>query len=326
MNRPRPFFINIMPRNDRRDDRGFLSSVERCAADSVRLGFQYTLITFGHKRFDPWVLAQHAMRRNPKFAPLIAVNPAYEHPAAAAKRVASLTHLFPNRLALNLITGSFINELSSLGDTLAPDARNKRLEEFCRVLQELLSPAGRSDHRGRFYRTKGLEIFPKLARPKLDIFVSGSFQGLMGRSTLAPLFVRNLRPPELLKPAPGPDCGLGLGICARATAAQAQAAVRRLFPPDRSGRLLFSLALQNTDTPWNRWLRPYLSRNDDARPDFDLTPMRNFASNVPFIVGSYEQVAEKLKGFVRTGYRFFLTDFHSGDGEHVKRILARFRA
>lgn len=318
------FFINILSPDDRQNDRDYKSTVRRQVSASVEMGFHYTLVTLGHKRRDPWITAQYAMQMDERFSPLIAINPFYVHPLAAAQRMNSLRELYPNRCAFNLITGSFTEELRSVVDAGDFAARNRRLREFFHVLQLLKQP-GRVSFDGEFYRLKAAEIFPKTQEAKAsDFFVSGTLQAEWP-SDPTTYFVRNLRPESNERAAGNAASGLGVGICARATQDEAETAVNDLFPEDRGAELLFSMALKNSETPWNNWLRPYLESHNPNDPDYNLSPMRFGRSSAPYLVGSYERVAERLYQLAKLGNRFFLLDFAPGDEEHVFKCLEQFR-
>jgi alkanesulfonate monooxygenase len=317
------FFLNILPMNDRQIELDERALVERSVQESVRLGFRHTLVTHGHKRQDPFAVAQFGMERDPRFSPLIAVNPLYQHPLQIAKKLITLSELYPqNRIALNLIVGSFANEMRAMHDELSFADRNLRLGETCKILNELLGPQARSNLMGRHYQLANAEIFPKWNRKEpLDLFVSGSMTLDISDAANSPYFVKNMRPINILERAPGPRHGLGLGICARPTQAEAERDALILFPRDRNGEILFSLALANQATPWNQWLRTFIAESPEFDADFNLQPMKSFKSAAPYLVGSYEKVALRIADFAKLGYGFFLVDYPVGDGAHVEACL-----
>lgn len=319
------FFINVLSPDDRLSDADYKSTIADQVSASVESGFQYTLITVGHKRRDPWITAQYAMQLNSKFSPLIAINPNYIHPLAAAKKIATLGEFYPNTCAFNLVTGSFSEEMRSVADTCDFAQRNLRLREYYEIIQRLRKSA-KVSFEGKFYSLKGAEIFPRASSQKLDFFVSGSLQELWPAEDLeSTYFVRNLRPELAQTRASSPTSGLGLGICVRDTQEEAEESIGKLFPQDRGAELLFSMALKNSNTPWNLWLRPYLENHSPDDPDYHLAPMRYGRSSAPYIVGSYERVARRLYSLAELGYRFFLLDFARDDWAHVAKCIERFR-
>jgi alkanesulfonate monooxygenase len=317
------FFLNILPMNDRQIELDERALIERSVQESVRLGFRHTLVTHGHKRQDPFAVAQYGMERDPGFSPLIAVNPLYQHPLQIAKKLITLSELYPqSRIALNLIIGSFATEMKAMHDELSFADRNLRLGETYEILLDLLGPQARSNLSGRHYQLANVEIFPKWKRKEaLDLFVSGSLTLEFSDAAISPYFVKNMRPLNILEKAPGPRHGLGLGICARPTQAEAEREAAILFPKDRNGEILFSLALANQATPWNQWLRTVISESPEFDADFYLQPMKSFRSAAPYLVGSYEKVALRIADFAKLGYKFFLVDYPVGDGAHVEACL-----
>jgi alkanesulfonate monooxygenase len=270
------------------------------------------------------VLAQWGMERNARFSPLIAVNPAYHHPLEFAKRLISLLHCYPNRIALNLVTGSFSSEMKAIGETLDFDLKMERLREYVEVLQTLLS-GSRVDFQGKFYQLSGAHVLSAIGRRSVDYFLSGSAAPRLSGFLPDAYFVSNLRPRAELAQAPGKRAGLLLGIVARPGKAEAEAAVQSLYPPDRKGEMLFSIASSNNDSPWNQWLRDYLKNHPADDPDFHLGPMLRFQAPVPYLVGSYEEVAERLNSCVELGYGFFLVDFLPGEEDHVSECIRHVR-
>jgi alkanesulfonate monooxygenase len=172
---------------------------------------------------------------------------------------------------------------------------------------------------------KDSEISPKSTKQEIDFFLSGSLPANLGEKQNSSFFIKNMRPNTLMEKASRPQSGLGLGICTRSTREEAISEAHRLFPKDRKGEFLFSLALSNNETPWNQWLSPYLENNREDDPDFYLTPIKNFWSAAPYLVGSYDHVAKRLQEFAAMGYEFFLLDFSPEDFDHVSKVMDLFK-
>ncbi|MBY0412667.1 MAG: LLM class flavin-dependent oxidoreductase, partial [Bdellovibrionales bacterium] len=153
-------YINIAPMNDWQEEVDLRSRLQGFISRHSNLKFTHTLCTFGHKRNDPFVIAQFMMSQSTTFHPLIAVNPAYINPVQTAKKIITLSELYPNQIALNLITGSFQNEARSIGDLLSFEEKQNRLIEFWSVLDQALSENGRIDFQGKYYQYSKVELFP----------------------------------------------------------------------------------------------------------------------------------------------------------------------
>lgn len=315
------FFVNIYPTNDRRlpcDHRKLLRDMISHIKDS---GISHTLLTVGDKRFDPIILGQAGMEMDQGFNPLIAINPLYIHPVDAAKKLASLASLYPNEIAVNLVTGSFFNEMKSVGDNLSFSERSQRLLDFYQCLKLLLE--GRSvTFESSYYELTGAEIYPKIQQQKFKYFVSGTLASALQTDPQV-YYLKNIKP---LAEQPGsefPNSGLALGLCVRKTKEEALRAVKELYPEDRRGEMLFNIALVNQETPWNEWLKVN-GEKYAKNPDYYLEPMKNYWSAAPFIVDSYEGASLKLKKYHSLGYSFFVLDYKVEEGDHIAEVLRHF--
>ena len=291
---------------------------------SLDIGFAYTLMTIGDKRIDPWVLSQFCLSHNPNFSPIIAINPFYQHPVSAVKRIISLKNLYPSKISVNLVTGSFFGELNAVNDILSFEERSIRLNEFYQSMMALINPALPS-YKGKYYQVQASEVYPKYNFGPFDLFMSGALAEDL-KSNKQAYFVRSIRPLEYMEKATVPNCGLSLGIIARDNREEALREVDKYFPNDRRGEMLFSIAISNNETPWNKWLKSFLDKNGDSDPTYYLKPMKNFWTNAAYLVGTYEEVALKLKEYSNLEYKFFMVDFPSEEAPHIKKCLEKFRS
>ena len=291
---------------------------------TLDIGFEYTLMTVGDKRIDPWVISQYCLSYNSKFSPIIAINPFYQHPVSAVKRLISLMNLYPSKISVNLVTGSFFGELNAVNDILSFEERSNRLNEFYQSMMALINPTMPS-FKGKFYQVQASEIYPKYTFGPFDLFMSGALAEEL-KSNKQAYFVRSIRPLEQMEKATVPNSGLSVGIIARENKEDALIEIDKYFPPDRRGEMLFSIAISNNETPWNKWLKGFLEKNGDSDPNYYLKPMKNFWTNAAYLVGSYSEVASKLKEYSNLGYKFFIVDFPSEEAPHIKKCLEKFRS
>jgi alkanesulfonate monooxygenase len=307
-------FINILP----------YGRIDESVDLSGRMGFDYTLVPVGAQRLDPWIVAQYGMERSRKFSPIIAMNPAYQHPVEAAKRILTLQAMYPNKISLNCITGSYANEMQAVGDGLDFPARCRRLKEYLLIVGKLLR--GLTTFSGEFYQVKEARVLTASPRHPIDLFVSGSFDGDLSDMGMNIYKVRNLRPDHDCEASfPGQN-GVHFGILARSTREQAERDARTMFVEDRKGEFLFNIAIQNHETPWNEWLRSYLKTNSPENPDYFLKPLMQFRSFAPYVVASYDEIAIRLERYISRGDRFFILDFQQGEESHVNECLKRVKA
>ncbi|WIX75693.1 LLM class flavin-dependent oxidoreductase [Amycolatopsis carbonis] len=67
---------------------------------------------------DPWVGATAIAAASQRLVPMVAINPLYTHPFAAARSMLSIAELYQRQVDLNLITGAAVSELPAVCDGL----------------------------------------------------------------------------------------------------------------------------------------------------------------------------------------------------------------
>src|SRR5207237_9496798 len=94
----------------------YLERVTQVARWSEHAGCTGILIYTDNSLVDPWLVAQKVIESTTLLSPLVAVQPVYMHPFAAAKMVASLGFLHGRRVFLNMVAGGFKNDVTALTD------------------------------------------------------------------------------------------------------------------------------------------------------------------------------------------------------------------
>jgi alkanesulfonate monooxygenase len=85
---------------------------------------------------------------------------------------------------------------------------------------------------------------------------------------------------------------------------------------DRRGQLTHQLAMKVSDSVWRKQLSKTVAETeaesgahtDGARNPYWLTPFKNYKTNCPYLVGSYECVARELARYIAVGYRTLILD------------------
>jgi alkanesulfonate monooxygenase len=279
---------------------------------------------------DPWLVAQLIVESTSSLTPLVAVQPLYMHPYAAAKMVATFAYVHGRRLDLNMVAGGFRNDLLALDDDTAHDERYDRLVEYARIVQGLLTSAAPWSFEGSYYRVSNARLRPEVGQELLPGFlVSGSSSaGLAAARALGATAVKYPQP-VADEPIPASDdtleLGIRVGLIARTTDEEAWAAAEKRFPGDRKGQLTHRLAMGVSDSHWHRQLAV---REDGADPSLEtywLWPFQNYKTFCPYLVGSYERVGAELAAYFARGFRTLILDIpeSSDDLEHTARALAR---
>jgi alkanesulfonate monooxygenase len=300
---------------------------------SEAAGCEGMLIYADNRLVDPWLVAQGAIEATERLCPLVAVQPAYMHPYAVAKMVATLGLLHGRKIYLNMVAGGFKRDLEALGDMTPHDARYARLVEYSRIIMELAraSAANRAiSFKGSYYAVEGLKLTPAVPPEILpELFVSGSSAaGLEAAGVLGAVAVHYPQPArqyggEPLDPALAR--GIRVGIITRASGDEAWQVAEVRFPADRRGQIAHQLAMKTSDSRWHQ----DLSERPEAEPDspYWLRPFHSYQTFCPYLVGSRERVAEEIARYVAAGFRTFILDVPPNEAElgEIQAVFALAR-
>ena len=308
----------------------YLHEVAEVARWSEDAGCEGILVYTDNSIVDPWLVSQVILQSTARLCPLVATQPAYMHPYAVAKMVASLGHLHQRRLWLNMVAGGFKNDLAALDDQTPHDRRYQRLVEYTLIVKRLLESDAPVSFEGEFYKVRNLRMTPPLdAALAPGILVSGSSPaGLEAARAIGAVAVKYPRPPKdyLGDPPPeGAGCGVRIGIIARADEEEAWRVAHDRFPEDRRGQIAHQLAMKVSDSHWHRQLSGAAKANGMREGAYWMWPFENYKTFCPYLVGDYDQVAEQLAAYLGVGYRTFILDIPPSRAEldHVRAAFAR---
>jgi alkanesulfonate monooxygenase len=293
------------------DRRVFLQNVIDVAHWSEEAGCKGILVYADNSLVDPWMLCQIILQNTQDLCPLPAIQPVYMHPYSIAKSVTTLAYLYGRRICLNMIAGGFTNDLLALNDTTPHDKRYARLIEYTLIIKDLLAGESAVSRDGEFYKVDKLRLTPPLD-PNLfpGIFVSGSSDaGLAAARVIGATAVKYPKPAgeEITVPNDGIDYGIRVGIITRETDAEAWHVARARFPEDRKGQLTQQLAMKTSDSVWHKQLS-CLGEGPDNNNPYWLVPFQNYKTFCPYLVGSYERIAQEVVRYVAAGYKTFILD------------------
>ncbi len=320
------------------DPKEYMDQISKVSRWSEDCNCRGILVYTDNRQLDPWVVSQEIIRNTHKLSPLVAVQPAYTHPYAVAKLVATTGYLYNRKLYLNMVAGGFKNDLESLNDKTPHDNRYDRLSEYTEIIKMLLENDQPVTFQGEYYKVRNLRLGYSLEEELFpEIFVSGSSEAGMQAA-------RNLKATAIQYPEPAKDYagkkldesmsfGIRIGIIARSHAKQAWKAGLDRFPLDRAGQLAHKLALKTTDSVWYKKLatiaddKKRLSRAENGKMSnmdtYWLHPFKNYKTMCPYLVGSYSDVAEQLFQYIKIGYRKFILDIPPDREEliHIYRVF-----
>jgi len=310
------------------DREAYVQRVADVARWSERAGCKGILVYSDNRLVDAWLVSHIIIQNTTRLCPLVAVQPAYMHPYAVAKLVASFGHLYGRRIYLNMVAGGFKNDLVALNDTTPHDQRYDRLIEYTRIIRDLLASSLPVSHEGAYYTVKNLKLTPPLA-PELfpGIFVSGSSDaGLAAAQAIGAVAVKYPKAPEEeVAPNEGVGAGVRVGIIVREDGDEAWRIARERFPEDRRGQLTHQLAMKVSDSVWHGQLSDLADATAAGDSPYWLVPFQNYKTMCPYLVGSYERVGDELARYIGVGYRSFILDIPPTEEElhHTNQAFRR---
>ena len=303
----------------------YLDRVTQVAKWSDEAGCKGILVYSDNSLLDAWLLSQIIIQQTRSLCPLVAVQPVYMHPYAVAKHITSLAHLYGRQVYLNMVAGGFKNDLEALNDKTPHDQRYARLIEYTTIIMQLLAAQAPVDFQGEFHTVSKLKLTPPLPQALVPgVFVSGSSDaGLAAARALGATAIKYPKPAaeedpaadDLIRP------GIRVGIIAREAAAEAWRVARERFPEDRKGQLTRNLASKVSDSVWHKELSERTDSGEDS--PYWLVPFHNYKTMCPYLVGSYDQVADELARYFNAGYRTVILDIPP-DAEELTHTFAAF--
>ncbi len=305
-----------------------LEKMARCSEDA---GCEGILVFTDNSQLDPWLVSQIIIEATDRLCPLIAIQPVYMHPYSVAKMITSLAFLHGRRVYLNMVAGGFKNDLTALNDLTPHDDRYVRLTEYTSVIQELLGSADPVSFEGRYYKVTNLKLTPPLPASLMPgLLVSGSSEaGMQAARQLGATAVEYPKPPaEYATAASADDAtapGIRIGIISRPHDADAWTVARARYPEDRKGQLTHQLAMKVSDSAWHKQLSELGNGQSGEENPYWLVPFQNYKAICPFLVGSYERVADQVARYADAGYRTFILDVPASEEEmqHIGAVFER---
>src|SRR2546425_7754792 len=313
------------------DRETYVRRVADVARWSEQAGCKGILVYSDNRLVDPWLVSHIIIQSTTRLCPLVAVQPIYMHPYAVAKMAASFGHLYGRRIYLNMVAGGFKNDLVALNDPTPHDKRYDRLIEYTLIIRELLNGASALSYDGEFYQVKNLKLTPSLPSHLFPgIFVSGSSDaGLAAAKAIGATAVKYPKAPgEEVASDEGVGAGVRVGIIAREDGDEAWQTAHERFPEDRRGQLTHQLAMKVSDSAWHKELSDLRRAGHSEASPYWLAPFENYKTFCPYLVGSYERVADELARYVSVGYRTFILDVPASPAqlEHIRAAFERATA
>ncbi|MFJ5445284.1 LLM class flavin-dependent oxidoreductase [Methylobacillus methanolivorans] len=302
----------------------YIAEVARAAEIS---GFQGGLIPSFPMTDEPWAISSFLARETSTFRFMIAFQPGFLNPVVAARMTASLQRATGGRALYNVITGGGGPAQLWWGDVAGHDDRYARTTEFLDVLRGVWS-GQRFSYQGKFYQVENAALPTQLLGQEFpEIYFSGSSDAaLASASKHAEYYLSWLEPFDQLREkfdrvkertaALGRKikCAVRVDIIARRTEEEAWREVQRGFESlsDAERERYKRFAQQTGDSVGASRQRNNAPKELNNYRDFIIHP--NVWSGLSLLrggqtqglVGSYEQVAERLDDLVKLGADAFI--------------------
>jgi alkanesulfonate monooxygenase len=237
-----------------------------------------------------------------------AVRPTFKHPVLTAKMAGNIDQMSSGRMAINLVSGWWQKESDAMGiPSLAHDDRYQRSEEYLTILKGLWTRPHFS-FTGQYYQVNDVTLAPlPVRKPHPRIYLGGESdiaQRLAAK--LADEYLINGRPVEETKSLIdhvrpyATECGrhLQFGISA------------------------FVICRKTEEEAWEEHARLHAMRVEEAIPGVDrkVQMIRTYAYRPGAVgsnggtdaglVGTPQQIADRLRAFRDVGVTTFLLQFH----------------
>jgi alkanesulfonate monooxygenase len=143
------------------------------------MGFSSLLTaTNYHSYHENFTVATAALARSRNAGLLVAVRTGMFDAAMYAKMVSTLANLFPQRVRINIVTGSSLAENAMYGDYSPHEVRYERTAEFMRLLRLFWEHEGPIDFTGKHYEYKGSILDPKPSY-RIPLYFGGASEAAM---------------------------------------------------------------------------------------------------------------------------------------------------
>jgi alkanesulfonate monooxygenase len=309
--------FSTCPQSKDVDQSEYLRQVEEIARWSDDAGYRGILVYTDNGLVDPWLVSQVILQNTKQLCPLVAIQPIYMHPYTAAKMVASYAFMHERRIFLNMLAGGFKNDLLALNDETPHDDRYVRTVEYTKIMTALLESAEPVTFEGKYYKVSNLKMTPPLP-PELfpGILISGSSDaGLAAAREIGATAVKYPKPPGEEEEGEGVDSGVRVGIIAREDPDEAWRVGLERFPEDRKGQITHGLAMKVSDSKWHEQLSKLGEKPVGDENPYWLGPFQNYKTFCPYLVGSYDAVAQEVGRYMSVGFKTFILDIPPSEEE-----------
>jgi alkanesulfonate monooxygenase len=293
------------------------------AAD--KLGFDAVLTPTGTWCEDAWLVTSALSQHTTRLRFLVAFRPGITNPTLAAQQAATFQRMTNGRLLINIVTGGDAFEQRRFGDWLSHDERYARTDEFLQVLRGAWGGQP-FDFEGWHYKIRGAttsaapdpipEVFfggassiaEDVAARNVDVYLLWGEPPAMARERIERVREKAEAQGRAIR------FGMRLHVITRDTEREAWAEANRLL--ETMDPALIDAAQQLLKKSESVGQQRMLSLHEGNREDLEVSP--NLWAGIGLVrpgagtalVGSHEQVAERILEYHELGLEEFILSGH----------------
>ncbi|MFB5763591.1 hypothetical protein [Paenibacillus medicaginis] len=292
---------------------------------SEKYDYKGILITYSTSNVNPWLISSLILDKTKKIRPLVAVQPDSLPVDTLVNILKSSMYLYNREISLNLIDGTS----KRLKGSMEASHKNDRYEWLIKFMEETrrVLSISISDYDHGLYNQK--VCFSNENNYPIDFFMSGTSKnafetaksGADGFLTV-PGPIHSFK--KTFSPIENCDFGVCFGIIARPTSDEAWRVAKETFPHSRENDIQLLLK-RNSKMNAVRGLADLALEQEVYDDVYWLGVFKNGKNIYPYLVGSYNQVADYLKEYKRHGVRSLIlnTPFSREEFRHREQVFKR---
>ncbi|EDP95411.1 LLM class flavin-dependent oxidoreductase [Kordia algicida OT-1] len=276
---------------------------------------------------NPWFFAQELLSKSSKL-PFIAINPCFVHPLYVVRNLYNLSTFYQRPMYLNFITGGSAADSMKISDVLSKEEKYNRLNEFITIVQELLT-ANESEtysFKGKYYTLDNIVFkgsLPAQLQPVFHIAGSSEFaQQLLQQKKMIQLKMGESLSKLSLNASQ--KISYHFGIITRETTEEAQEVLKFFSKKDRKRSILQQISIKQSQSVWKESVyKCYKASEEDTV--YSLQPFVNGYSDVPYLVGSYEDVSTYIQTYIEKGVESLIVEIPKTGFDEIQQINSVIR-
>lgn len=303
----------------------YYQHIIQLAQRSEKYNYKGLLITYSTSNLNPWLISNLVLDKTKNIRPLVALQPDTMSIDTLGNIIKSTTYLHKREIALNLIDGTSKRLNGTTEDSYKTNRYDWLIDYMHDLKRELSSTESAYDH--GLYSQK--TYFSNENNYPLDFFISGTSEyafessknGANGFLTI-PGPIDSFK--QMFREITACDFGICFGIIARTTSEEAWEVAKATFPSSRENEVQLLLK-KNSKMNAVRQLANLALENEVHDCVYWLGVFKNGRNIYPYLVGSYDQVANYLKEYKNHGVKSLILNvpFTLEEFEHREQVFKR---